>query len=77
MKPGDADFGVEEAGKEGRLTLMSDQGVKTVELVPSIKGKYMDLFEAVVQTIRNGKEFPVKEFEVLAQIEILESKAEF
>jgi predicted dehydrogenase len=77
MKPGDAGFGEEEVGKEGRLTLMSDQGVKTVELVPSIKGKYMDLFEAVVQTIRHGKEFPVKEFEVLAQIEILESKAEF
>ena len=56
---------------------MSDQGVKTVELVPSIKGKYMDLFEAVVQTIRNGKEFPVKEFEILAQIEILAGKSAF
>ena len=77
MKPGETGFGEEEAGKEGRLTLISDQGVKTVELVPSIKGKYMDIFEAVVQTIRNGKEFPVKEFEILAQIEILESKAAF
>lgn len=74
MKPGDIGFGEEEAGKEGRLTLMSDQGVKTVDLVPSIKGKYMDLFEAVVQTIRNGAEFPIKEIEVLTQIEILESK---
>ena len=74
MKPGDIGFGEEEAGKEGRLTLMDDQGVKTVDMVPSIKGKYMDLFEAVVQTIRNGAEFPIKEIEVLTQIEILESK---
>lgn len=73
MKPGDSGFGEEEAGREGRLTLMSDQGLKSVELVPSIKGKYMDLFEAIVQTIRNGIEFPVKESEVLTQIEILES----
>jgi hypothetical protein len=34
----------------------------------------MDLFEAVVQTIRNGADFPIKETEVLSQIEILESK---
>jgi predicted dehydrogenase len=73
MKPGDPGFGEEEAGKEGRLTLMSDQGVKSVELVPSMIGKYMDLFEAIVQTIRNGIEFPVKESEVLTQIKILES----
>jgi scyllo-inositol 2-dehydrogenase (NADP+) len=76
MKPGDLGFGEEEAGREGRLTLMSDQGLKLVELVPSIKGKYMDLFEAIVQTIRNGSEFPVKESEVLTQIKILESRGD-
>jgi hypothetical protein len=53
---------------------MSDQGDKSVELVPSITGKYIDLFEAIFQSIRNGSEFPVKELEVLAQIEILESR---
>jgi predicted dehydrogenase len=73
MKPGDPGFGEEEAGREGRLTLMNDQGDKSVELVPSITGKYMDLFEAIFQTIRNGSEFPVKELEVLTQIKILES----
>ena len=74
MKPGDLGFGEEEAGREGRLTLMSDQGLKSVELVPSIKGKYMDLFEAIVQTIRNGADFPIKEEQVLTQIRILEFK---
>jgi scyllo-inositol 2-dehydrogenase (NADP+) len=60
--------------KKGVLTLMSEQGEKTVELVPSAVGKYMDLFEAVVQTIRNNAEFPVKESEVMIQIGILESE---
>jgi predicted dehydrogenase len=76
MKPGDIGFGEEDPGKEGRLTLMNDAGEKTVSWVPSIKGKYMDLFESVYQTIRNGKEFPVQNSEILTQIEILESKAD-
>jgi scyllo-inositol 2-dehydrogenase (NADP+) len=74
MKPGDIGFGEEEAGKEGRLTLIAQNGEKSVEFVPSIKGKYMDLFEAVVQTIRTGADFPIKEEQVLTQIGILESK---
>lgn len=74
MKPGDADFGEEETGKEGKLTVVNDLGEKNIEYVPSLKGNYMDLFEAVYQTVRNGKEFPVKESEVLIQLEILESK---
>jgi hypothetical protein len=53
---------------------MSEKGEKTVELVPSAVGKYMDLFEAVIQTIRNNAEFPVKESEVMIQIGILESE---
>lgn len=76
MKPDASDFGKEDAGNEGRLSLMNELGEKKVELVPSAIGKYMDLFDAVVQTIRNGKDFPVKEDEVITQIEILESKAE-
>lgn len=76
MKPGDADFGKEEAGKEGRLTTVNEKGEKTVELIPSAVGKYIDLFEAVYQTVRNDKDFPVKEEEVLIQLEILESPAD-
>jgi predicted dehydrogenase len=74
MKPDAPGFGNEDTGKEGRLTLMSEKGEKTVELVPSAVGKYMDLFEAVIQTIRNNAEFPVKESEVMIQIGILESE---
>ena len=75
MKPNDLNFGKEDSGNEGRLTLMTELGEKTVELVPSVIGKYMNLFDAVIQTIRNGAVFPVQEAEVLAQLEILESEA--
>lgn len=74
MKPGDVGFGEEDPGKEGILTLMDDLGEKGVELVPSAKGKYMDLFDSVINTIRKGVDFPIKESEVLTQIEILESQ---
>lgn len=73
MFPNDQGFGQEEAGKEGKLTIMASDGEKLTETIPSQPGKYMDLFEAVYQTIRNGQEFPVKEEEILAQMELLES----
>ncbi|WP_411273583.1 Gfo/Idh/MocA family oxidoreductase [Daejeonella sp.] len=76
MKPGDAEFGKEAAGKEGRLTTVSSIGEKITESIPSIRGKYIELFESVYQNIRNNNPFPVKEEEVLIQLEILESKAE-
>ncbi len=76
MKPGDSDFGKEDDGKEGRLTIVNSNGEKRTELIASVRGKYIDLFEAVYQNIRNDVDFPVKEEEVLIQLEILESKAD-
>lgn len=74
MTPGDADFGKEEAGMEGKLTTVDENGEKNVEKIASVKGRYIDLFEAVYQCVRNDNEFPVKESEVLIQLGILESK---
>ena len=76
MKPGDAEFGKEANGKEGRLTTVSLSGEKITEIIPSVRGKYLDLFEAVYQNVRNNVPFPVKEEEVLIQLEILESIAD-
>lgn len=76
MKPGDAEFGKEAEGKDGILTTVSSSGEKTTETIPSVKGKYIDLFESVYQNVRNDVPFPVKEEEVLIQLEILESKAD-
>ncbi len=74
MTPGHPDFGKEEAGMEGKLTTVDENGEKDVEMIASVKGKYIDLFEAVYQAIRNDQEYPVKESEVLIQLEILESQ---
>ena len=74
MKPGDADFGKEKDSMEGKLTTMNENGEKNVEKIASTRGKYIDLFEAVYQTVRNNAEYPVKESEVLIQLEILESQ---
>lgn len=70
--PGDDGFGKEPTGNEGKLTIVNDKGEKISSLVPSQEGKYMDLFEAVYQTIRNDQDFPVKEEDILVQLELLE-----
>lgn len=76
MKPGDPEFGKESVGKEGKLTTVNSLGEKTIEMIPSVTGKYIDLFESVYQNVRNDIPFPVKEEEVLIQLEILESRSE-
>ena len=76
MKPMDKGFGEELPGKEGRLSTINGKGEKSLELTPSLTGCYMDLFESVYQTIRYDKDFPVKEEEILVQMELLEQKAE-
>lgn len=72
LTPADAGFGKELPGKEGRLTTVDSDGKKTVELVPSLKGDYGAIFEAVYQTIRNGLAFPITEQQVIKQMELLE-----
>ena len=72
MFPGDEGFGLEPAGHEGKLTTVNEAGEKTSVLVPSVAGKYMDIFEAVYQTIRNDQEFPVKQEDILVQLALLE-----
>ncbi|HUH33466.1 MAG TPA: Gfo/Idh/MocA family oxidoreductase [Daejeonella sp.] len=76
MMPGDVGFGKEPAGQEGKLTLVNDKSEKITSLIPSHEGKYMDLFEAVYQAIRNGQDYPVKEEEILIQMELLEKPVE-
>lgn len=71
--PGDNDFGKEPEGQEGRLTIMNENGEKEIELIPSEIGRYMDVFSAVFQTIRNEKPFPVTQEDILTQLEMLES----
>jgi scyllo-inositol 2-dehydrogenase (NADP+) len=72
LKPGDDRFGKEKDGMDGSLTIIHEDGIKETKHLSSQTGRYMDLFEAVYQTIRNGKKFPVKQDEIIVQLEMLE-----
>lgn len=73
MNPDDPLFGIEEPGKEGILSCMNADGTITKELIPPGKSSYIHLFDAVYQTIRENKPYPVKKEEIIQQITILES----
>lgn len=73
MSVADIGFGEEHPGKEGRLTTIDSEGKKTMELIPSLRGDYGVLFEAVYQTIRNDLAFPITEQQIIEQMKLLES----
>lgn len=73
MAPTDHRYGIEPEGCEGRLTLMGLNNEKTVETVPSHRGNYLNLFEAVYHTIRNGALYPITDEHVAWQVELLEA----
>lgn len=72
LKPTDADYALEKEGDAGLLTTIDADGFKTSEKIPSEKGNYMALFEAVHQAIINKSIYPITREDILAQIEILE-----
>lgn len=73
MMPGDAGFGIEKPGSEGELTLIDAEGKAHTERTESLSADYSQLFDDVYATIRENKPYPVKEDDVIWQLEILES----
>lgn len=73
IKPTDPAYGIEDPDDAGRLTLLNPAGERTTTLMPSEKGHYMGLFEAVYQHLVNDAPFPVTEEDILAQLQILEA----
>ncbi|MBE7175429.1 MAG: Gfo/Idh/MocA family oxidoreductase [Mucilaginibacter polytrichastri] len=73
MMPGEAGFGIEKPGSEGELTVVDADGKAHTEHVPSLSADYTNLFNDVYATLREGKTYPVKEEDVVWQLEILES----
>ncbi len=73
MLPNDAAYGLEPAGSEGKLVLADVDGKKHAEQVPSVKGDYTHLFEAVYHAIRNDALYPITEEHIAWQTELLES----
>lgn len=73
MSPLAVGFGVEEPGMEGQLTYINPEtGKMESTLVPSLKGDFMGIFDAVYNTIRERKPFPILEEDVLLQLAIIE-----
>ncbi|WP_028297011.1 Gfo/Idh/MocA family oxidoreductase [Olivibacter sitiensis] len=70
--PSDADYGVEEAGQEGLLTVVDEVGDKVVSFRDGLKGNYSKLFDAVYEQIRLGKPYPITAEQILWQMELLE-----
>ncbi|OCX50789.1 oxidoreductase [Mucilaginibacter sp. PPCGB 2223] len=74
MLPTDAAYGIEPPGSEAKLITFAADGSKQIQIIPPVKGDYMGLFEAVYQAIRNNKPYPITEENILAQVELLESR---
>ena len=70
--PDNADFGMDSPEHYGVLTYVDDQGVYHEEKVVSEKGDYSLFYQALYDTLVNGKEKLVKDEETIRQIEILE-----
>lgn len=72
IKPDNPIFGIEKANSEGLLTTISN-GIIMQEKIAAKKSSYLNIFEAVYQTIKKQKPFVVTESEIVKQVEILES----
>jgi scyllo-inositol 2-dehydrogenase (NADP+) len=73
IKPTDENYGIEPDSSEGQLILMNENNERSVELIPSKPGNYINLFEAVYQTITNGALYPITDEHIAWQIELLEA----
>jgi hypothetical protein len=71
--PTDPSYGVENESRERKsiLTYFKEDGEKVIKSIESSKGNYSGLFNSVYEQIREGISFPVKENQILDQLEIL------
>ena len=73
--PTSSDWGIEPDKDKGFLHTEVD-GKLIKEFIPSLRGNYMDFFDLLYETIRNGKPAPVLPEEGLAVIKIIEAAYE-
>lgn len=71
--PTDPVYGVEPEGSEGKLVTIGFNGQKNTEIIQSYKGQYIQLFEAVYQSVRNNALYPITEEHIAWQIELLQA----
>jgi predicted dehydrogenase len=75
ISPLDKSYGVERDGSEGVLVTIDAKGNKLTSYYTALKGNYNRLFDAVYAQIRKGEPYPIKEEEILWQLEILEGES--
>jgi predicted dehydrogenase len=73
MAPTDPGYGTEPAGSEGKLVTIGLDNQKIIEYIPSDKGEYMHLFQAVYHMIRDHWLYPITEEHIAWQVELLEA----
>jgi scyllo-inositol 2-dehydrogenase (NADP+) len=61
-------------GSEGVYTIVDEKGSKENSYFTALKGNYTRLFDAVYDQVRKNEPYPVKEEEIIWQLEILESR---
>jgi len=72
MLPDNLLYGVELPKSEGLLTTVDSNGLKKQAHIAAEKVSYINVFEDIYQTMRMGKDYPVTEEQMIAQLEILE-----
>lgn len=70
LKPTDPDYGQEPQDSAGVLTTI-ENGQRTQTMIHAPRSSYMQLFDAVYDTIRNKIPYPVQEAQVIKQLEII------
>lgn len=71
--PGEPGFGEDKPSEYGTLIYYDDEGVCHEEKVPTVTGDYARYYDALYETVMNGREQLVKPEETMAQIEIMEN----
>lgn len=74
IMPNEPGFGIEAKGKEAVFTLISENGERAKRLVPSKPASYISLFEAVYQSLVNKEPYPIRDEDILVQLQILEAE---
>lgn len=75
ISPVAENYGIEPEDKGGVLALIDREGNKNVIIQNRLKGDYMQLWEKVFRNIRFEENYPIKEDEIIWQLEILEQKS--
>ncbi len=71
MSPLSPNFGLEKTNKEGKLTYYNDNNELISELIPSVKGNFNSLFDAIYQDIKNNIPFPIDNEVIIEQLKLL------